>query len=62
MTKRLTKHFDRAKESKIPWMLIVGERELMEGTVRLKHFESNEEDVDIPRTTVVDELKIRLNL
>ncbi|PON95174.1 Aromatic amino acid lyase [Trema orientale] len=61
VTKRWSKHFDRAKESKIPWILIVGERELMEGTVRLKDFESNVEDVVIPRTRVVEELKTRLN-
>lgn len=61
VTKRLSKHFDRAKESKIPWMLLVGEREFKEGTVRLKDFESKDEDVVIPRTSVVEELKKRLN-
>lgn len=60
VNKRLNKHFDRAKESKIPWMVIVGERELKEGTVRLKDFESSNEDVVVPRTRLVEELKSRL--
>ncbi|XP_062073165.1 histidine--tRNA ligase, cytoplasmic isoform X1 [Humulus lupulus] len=61
VTKRMNKHFDRAKESKIPWMLIVGEREVKEGTVRLKDFESNAEDVVVQRSSVVDELRRRLS-
>ena len=61
VSKRLNKHFERAKESKIPWMIIAGEREFKEGTVRLKEFDSNNEDVVIPRTRLVEELKARLN-
>ncbi|KAL5571772.1 hypothetical protein UlMin_021369 [Ulmus minor] len=60
VNKRLNKHFDRAKESKIPWMVIVGEREIKEGTVRLKDFESSKEDVVVPRSGFVEEVKKRL--
>ncbi|XP_004290239.1 PREDICTED: histidine--tRNA ligase [Fragaria vesca subsp. vesca] len=58
--KRVTKHFDRAKDSKIPWMIIVGEKEQNEGVVRLKNIAAGEEIV-IQRSDIVEELKKRLN-
>lgn len=60
VNKRVSKHFDRAKESKIPWMIIVGERELNEGVVRLKDIEAAEESI-IPRSRIVEELQKRLS-
>lgn len=60
VNKRVMKHIDRARESRIPWMIIVGERELNEGTVKLKDVEAAKEEA-IPRSKVVGELKRRLN-
>ena len=61
VNKRSSKHFDRAKESKIPWMLFEGDRERKEGTIRIKDFESANGDVVVSRSRVVEELKARLN-
>ncbi|KAK9270715.1 hypothetical protein L1049_026298 [Liquidambar formosana] len=60
VSKRVMKHIDRAKESRIPWMVIVGERELNEGVVKLRDIEAKEEDT-VPRSRIVDELKRRLS-
>ncbi|OVA07995.1 Aromatic amino acid lyase [Macleaya cordata] len=60
VNKRVMKHIDRAKESRIPWMVIVGEREQSEGVVRIKDIEANKEEV-VPRDRVVEELQRRLN-
>lgn len=60
VNKRVTKHFDRAKDSKIPWMIIVGEKEQNEGVVRLKNIAAGEEVV-IQRSDIVEELQKRLN-
>ncbi|KAM6574163.1 hypothetical protein CsatA_022490 [Cannabis sativa] len=60
VAKRPDKHFRHAEESKIPWMLMVGERQVKEGTVRLKDVESKAEDV-IQRGSVVEELRRRLS-
>ncbi|KAJ4953378.1 hypothetical protein NE237_030210 [Protea cynaroides] len=61
VNKRVMKHIDRAKESRIPWMVIVGEREQNEGIVKLKDVEANKEEV-VPRSRVVEELQRRLNI
>lgn len=58
--KRLTKHFDRAKEFGIPWMVMVGEREINEGTVKLKNKEAKVE-VEVPTSNFVDELMRLMN-
>ncbi|KVI09583.1 Anticodon-binding [Cynara cardunculus var. scolymus] len=58
--KRLTKHFDRAKEFGIPWMVIVGEREINEGIVKLKNKEAKVE-VEVPTSNFVDELMRLMN-
>ncbi|KAL1211423.1 Histidine--tRNA ligase, cytoplasmic [Cardamine amara subsp. amara] len=62
VNKRRTKHFDRAKESGIPWMVIVGEKELSEGVVTLKKLvKGSEEEVkDVSRDSFVGELLKRL--
>nr|GMC77343.1 histidine--tRNA ligase, cytoplasmic [Ipomoea batatas] len=60
VNKRVTKHFDRAKESKIPWIVIVGERELSEGIVKLKDVSAAKE-YPVPRNNLVEELRNRLN-
>ena len=46
VSKRLTKHFDRATTSRIPLMVIVGERELNEGLVKLKYVETSDEEIN----------------
>ncbi|RVW82931.1 Histidine--tRNA ligase, cytoplasmic [Vitis vinifera] len=56
---RPTKHFDRAEESRIPWMILVGEREQNEGIVRLRDTTTREE-ILVPRSRIVEELQRRL--
>jgi histidyl-tRNA synthetase len=58
VSKRRTKHFDRATESGIPWMVIVGERELSEGVVTLKKVVkgSEEEHQGVSRDSFVEQL------
>lgn len=57
--KRPMKHIDRARESRIPWMVMVGERELNKGVVNLKDVEAAKE-IEIPRDQIVQELQKRL--
>ena len=59
INKRVMKHIDRAKESRIPWIVFLGEREVSEGIVKLKNVETFEE-VTILRSSIIDELKKRL--
>ncbi|XP_044510864.1 histidine--tRNA ligase, cytoplasmic-like [Mangifera indica] len=59
--KKVMKLIDRARESKIPWMVIVGERELNEGIVKLKNIDTTVEET-ISRSKFVEELQRRLNL
>ncbi|XP_023536635.1 histidine--tRNA ligase, cytoplasmic-like [Cucurbita pepo subsp. pepo] len=59
INKRVMKHIDRAKESRIPWIVFLGEREVSEGIVKLKNVETFEE-VTILRSNIIDELKKRL--
>ena len=60
VSKRVMKHIERARASRIPLMVIVGERELNEGVVRLKDVEANKEE-EIPRDRLVEELQRRLS-
>ncbi|KAF8404254.1 hypothetical protein HHK36_009136 [Tetracentron sinense] len=60
VSKRVMKQIDRAKESRIPWMVIVGEREQNEGVAILKDIEAKSEQI-VTRGRVVEELKMRLN-
>ncbi|KAK7358242.1 hypothetical protein VNO77_00168 [Canavalia gladiata] len=60
VNKRRPKHFDYAKESRIPWMVLVGEQEIKEGMVLLKDLEANN-DIKIPRGEFVEELRRRLS-
>ncbi|KAE8711565.1 Histidine--tRNA ligase [Hibiscus syriacus] len=58
--KKVMKHIEYAIDSKIPWMIIVGERELNEGILKLKNIETTNEEV-IPRSKLVEELQKRLS-
>lgn len=60
VNKRVTKHFDRAKDSRIPWMVIVGDPKVSEGMVKLKNLEANKEE-EVPRSQIVEELRSRLS-
>ncbi|XP_027125851.1 histidine--tRNA ligase, cytoplasmic [Coffea arabica] len=60
LDKRLMKHIGRARDSRIPWMLIVGENELSQGVVKLKDVVATK-DYDIPRSRLVEEVCMRLN-
>ncbi|KAI6691335.1 hypothetical protein NL676_028163 [Syzygium grande] len=59
VNKRVMKHIDYVKEYHIPWMVLVGERELRERVVKLKDFENSKEEV-IPRDAIVQEVLNRL--
>ncbi|XWS42953.1 hypothetical protein CRYUN_Cryun16bG0058100 [Craigia yunnanensis] len=58
--KMVMRHIEYAIDSKVPWMIIVGERELNKGIVKLKNIETTNEEV-IPRSKLVEELQQRLN-
>nr|XP_043632461.1 histidine--tRNA ligase, cytoplasmic [Erigeron canadensis] len=53
--KRLDKHLSRAKELGIPWMVIVGDRGVEEGMVKLKDTEARV-DHKVPTSSFLDEL------
>ncbi|KAK3428480.1 histidine--tRNA ligase, cytoplasmic [Eucalyptus grandis] len=63
--KRVRKHIDYAKEYRIPWLVLVGERELSEerepseAVVKLKDFENAKEEV-VRRSAIVQLLLNRL--
>ncbi|XP_047980730.1 histidine--tRNA ligase, cytoplasmic-like [Salvia hispanica] len=61
VNKRVIKHIDRARGSKIPYMAIVGDQELSKGVVKLKDVTAATED-EIPRIELVAELQRRLNI
>ncbi|KAI3927276.1 hypothetical protein MKW92_033076 [Papaver armeniacum] len=58
--KKLTKHTDRAKKSRIPLMVIVGDQERSANQVIIKDMQSNKEDL-VDRDSVVKEVQRRLN-
>ncbi|KAK4261786.1 hypothetical protein QN277_004738 [Acacia crassicarpa] len=58
--KRPMKHRPCQRIYRIPWMALVGERELNKGVVNLKDVEANKE-MEIPRDQIVEELRRRLN-
>ncbi|CAA6653929.1 unnamed protein product [Spirodela intermedia] len=57
--KKVMKHIDRARQSRIPWMVLVGELELEKGIVKLKNIEESTEE-DVPRGEIVEELLKRM--
>ncbi|KAI3853953.1 hypothetical protein MKX03_024179 [Papaver bracteatum] len=61
VSKRFEKHIKGAIESRIPFMVIVGEQENRRGVVRIKNIEANTEEV-VSRNAVVYNLQRRLNL
>ncbi|CAL9093114.1 unnamed protein product [Musa textilis] len=61
LTKRVMNHINRAKQSGIPWMVIVGESEVSSGIFKLKNIEANQEE-EIPREKFVEELRRRLGI
>lgn len=48
------KHFEYENKSRIPWMVLVGEREVKEGVVQLKDLEGSN------LVSIVEELRRRL--
>ncbi|KAK8568860.1 hypothetical protein V6N13_106741 [Hibiscus sabdariffa] len=58
--KKVMKLIEHAINSKIPWIIIVGEREVNEGILRLKNIETTNEEV-ILRSKLVEELQKRLS-
>ncbi|KAM3290906.1 histidine-tRNA ligase, cytoplasmic [Capsicum chacoense] len=59
--KKVMKHIDRARDAKIPWMVLVGERELSEGVVKLKDVVAAI-DYEVPRGKLVDDICRRLGM
>lgn len=59
--KKVMKHIDRARDSRIPWMVLVGERELSEGVVKLKDVAAAI-DYEVPRGKLVDDICRRLGM
>ncbi|GJT80202.1 histidine--tRNA ligase, cytoplasmic [Tanacetum coccineum] len=60
VNKRLSKHFDRAKEFGIPWIVMVGEQEITKGVVKLKNKDAQVEK-EVPTSDFVDELVRLIN-
>ncbi|WCJ34824.1 Histidine--tRNA ligase cytoplasmic [Euphorbia peplus] len=58
---RFSKHMDRAKESRVPWMVLVGDKELERGIVKVKNLETTQEE-EVPRSDFASELKRRLSM
>lgn len=58
---RFDKIISRANDSKIPWMVLVRDRELETGKVKIKNLETKIEE-EVPLSAFVDEVKNRLNL
>jgi len=58
---RFDKIISRAIDSKIPWMVLVRDRELETGKVKIKNLETKIEE-EVPLSAFVDEVKNRLNL
>ncbi|XP_059290255.1 histidine--tRNA ligase, cytoplasmic-like [Lycium ferocissimum] len=59
--KRVMKHIGRASKSKIPWIVLLGERELSKGVVTLKDVVAAV-DYEVPRDKLVDDLYRRLGM
>ncbi|MCL7030181.1 hypothetical protein MKW94_004700 [Papaver nudicaule] len=59
--KRVQKHMNRAKECRIPLMVIVGDQERSANQVRIKDMQAHEEEL-VDRGSVVEEVQRRLNL
>ncbi|GFP97503.1 histidine--tRNA ligase [Phtheirospermum japonicum] len=60
VNKRVTKHIDRARGAKIPYMVIVGDQELSKGIVKLKDVAAAN-DCEVQRSELLEELRRRLN-
>ncbi|KAL6607825.1 hypothetical protein ACP70R_040888 [Stipagrostis hirtigluma subsp. patula] len=60
LTTRVQNHIKYAAQSGIPWMVLVGEAELKEGTVKLKDIKASKEE-EVKRKDFVQELKKRLS-
>ena len=56
---RFSKHMDRAKDSRVPLMIIVGDKELEKGIVKVKDLDTTNE-VEVVRSAVVEEINRRL--
>ncbi|KAL6498087.1 hypothetical protein OROGR_028484 [Orobanche gracilis] len=56
VNKRMQKHLDRATDSEIPYMVIVGAREVEKGIVKVKDLTARTED-EVPRSQLVQKIK-----
>lgn len=61
VAKKVVKQIDRAIQSGIPLMVIVGDSELEQGVANIKELATNTQ-VTVPRDQVVEELQKRLNV
>jgi histidyl-tRNA synthetase len=62
VSKRLQKHLDYATKERIPWMILVDEQQIKNGTVQLKHLEAGKYvNISNPRReNFVEELQTHL--
>ena len=60
VNKRLSKHLDCAKEFGIPWIVMVGEKEITKGVVKLQNKDAKVEK-EVPTSDFVDELVRLIN-
>ncbi|XP_078443663.1 class II aaRS and biotin synthetases superfamily protein [Wolffia australiana] len=57
--KKVMKHIDRARQARIPWLVLVGELELEKGIVKLKNIDEAAEE-EISRGEIVEQLIKRM--
>lgn len=60
VTKKVVKQIERANQTGIPLMVIVGDSELEQGVANIKELAANTQ-VTVPREKVVEELQRRLS-
>jgi histidyl-tRNA synthetase len=62
VSKRVQKHLDYATKERIPWMILVDEQQIKNGTVQLKHLEAGKYvNISNPRReNFVEELQTHL--
>ncbi|CAM8885582.1 unnamed protein product [Rhodiola kirilowii] len=57
VSKRMDKHLERMKDSRTPWWVFVGEKEMRERIVKIKNTETKEEFEGISRENFVEILQ-----
>ncbi|KAJ4827093.1 hypothetical protein Tsubulata_049107 [Turnera subulata] len=61
VSKRYDKHRGRVVDNGIPWMVLVGDKGMKEGSVKIRNVETNQDDL-VDRSKFVEELKSKLKV